>query len=330
MFSVVGAAEALLPGGRMTEWQRDWCTAEIVASYLRGRNGDVASAGEILAQALRWRLEHKDILSGARAPEWQSDLRIIARCDSGQPVLYMCCRHHLPVCNVQAVVEHVACVLEAAVRSMGRERQFDVVVDAHGFASGHDARALLPLLRMAPAYRERLRTALVVDAPPALRAVYGLAAPALAEATRRKVVWSSRGEALEHLRRLCGEETAEILRREMAGNRVGRGCVPGAVLGRRLPSELRTAGVLVQRERPGHRQRHPLGRSGWTPSGALCGAWAHLGRSCCRRRPLPLVASSKLPPPANCKYGEVLPSPATTWGWRRWPLFAASLSASVN
>merc|ERR1712125_157296 len=98
----------------MTDWQRSWCTPENIELYLRGRKGDVLAAAGIVAQTLQWREEHQEVMSGARVPRWQSDFRVLARCDSGHPLVYLCFRHHLPTSNVRAIVEHGACVLEAA------------------------------------------------------------------------------------------------------------------------------------------------------------------------------------------------------------------------
>lgn len=238
--AVLEATRALLPNQHMSAWQRDWCTPETVRIYLRGRDGNVAKAAEILAQALKWREENKEILSGARVPEWQSDFRVLTRGTDGIPLIYMCYQHQVTP-NVKKICEHGAVVLEAAVRSLPKGvEQFDVFIDIFGFSARHlDARALFGLMKMIQQpYRDRLRTGYLIDAPRAFSSVYALGSKLVNEKTRKKGVFVTPEEAVAHVLATGGAVASEKLQEAIQWNRKNVGCNPGAVFGRRLPSEL--------------------------------------------------------------------------------------------
>lgn len=290
--AVIEHAQHLLPGHKMSEWQLSWCAPETVQLYLEGRKGDVHAAAKILAEALQWREQHKEILSGSRVPVWQSDFRIVARAESGHPIIYLCYRHHVPP-NVQLVLEHGAYVLEAAVHSMrGEARQFDIVIDCHGFNHTHlDPRPLAPLMKMIQQpYRERLRTAMFVGAPSAFSFVYRVGSRLVNENTRRKAMFASLDQAVAHVHRTAGGEAAQRLKDVFELNRQGEDCQPGEIEGRKLPSELDDAAVLFEGARRRLGTASEIGREGSeevaeeeeelkAPSSSSSAA-----RWCCRRR----------------------------------------------
>ena len=84
---VLACAKTLL-ARPLTACQESWCTPEVLQRFFRGRKGDVRAAAELLAQALEWREQHKELLSGARTPKWQGDLRILAQGEHGHPLVY--------------------------------------------------------------------------------------------------------------------------------------------------------------------------------------------------------------------------------------------------
>jgi len=249
----------------------------------------VEAAGEILAKALYWREEHKDLLTGARPPVWQGDLRILTRGVHGHPVAYLCFRHQPLSPSVQSALDHAAVVLEAAMQAMsGGVQTFDAVIDCHGFRllSNLDPRALIGLLEMVKQpYRDRLRTVLIVDAPLGFAPLWQLIAGALPEATRKKIRFTDAAGAAVQLGELDGPVAGQILEQVMARNRdqIGPGALP-----KKLPSELHDAAeamptsgsciadpsgltILRQKEvdvKANSGQRH------WFPS----------FRSCCHRR----------------------------------------------
>jgi len=237
---VVTLAEDLLPGRQMSAWQRSWCTAETVQIYLRGRQGDVHAAAKILADALEWRGRNQDILSGSRMPQWQSDLRVLTRAESGHPILYICFRH-VVAGNIAETLAHTALALEAGVLSLrGGAQEFDIIVDCHGFGPQHlDPRPLLPFMAMIKQpYRDRMRSAILVGAPMAFNFLYKVASRFANEKTRRKAKFMSVEEAVTHFRCIAGRDAARVVEGIMASNRQGMDCQPGEVKGRHLPSEL--------------------------------------------------------------------------------------------
>lgn len=242
---VVALAEDLLPGRRMSAWQRSWCTAETVSRFLRGRGGDVRAAAKILAEALAWREKHKGILSGSRTPQWQSDLRVLTRAESGHPIIYMCFVNVVGG-NVAETVAHLAVALEAGVLSLrGGAQQFDVFADCHGFGPQHlDPRPLIPLMKMLKQpFRDRLRTVVVIEAPLAFSLLANVCRqlnPTLA----RKTKFLSSEEAVAHVRRTGGIEAAQTVQGIIALNRQGTKGQPGETKGRQLPSELDDAANL--------------------------------------------------------------------------------------
>jgi hypothetical protein len=212
-----------LPGGALNEWQEQWCTPETVAIYLRGRMGDPGRAGEILARALDWRERYRHILTEAKQPKWNGDLRVVARGQDGHPVIYLCMRNAPPFSEKVAVIEHAAAVFEAAVRLMENSaNQIDVVVDCHGFSliNAPNPALLLDFLDMLKdPYRDRLRRVLVVEAPAAIGALWKVAKRVLPKATLRKVLWVNSTQLDTELERNSGPPVVEAVRRAMACNR---------------------------------------------------------------------------------------------------------------
>lgn len=239
----VRLAEQLLPAGKMTSWQREWCTPENVGRYLGGRSGDPAAAAGILAQALAWRKDYKDVLSGAREPRWQTDFRVLARGVDGVPIIYGCFRHNVPAtaANLRDIKEHMAAVLEAASRQRRRSAAAaDNIVDCHGFRmmDNLNPAPMLALMKMVnQPYRDGLRTAIVVDAPRSFQMLWRAAAPLLSEKTKNKIRFLPRAEAVQHIAAASGAKAAAVIDRVMALNRGAEGCTDGCK-GSRFPSEV--------------------------------------------------------------------------------------------
>lgn len=55
-----------------------------------GLRGSQDSAVASLSTALCWRKKHRSVLTGARVPSWQGDMRVVARGESGHPVTHSC------------------------------------------------------------------------------------------------------------------------------------------------------------------------------------------------------------------------------------------------
>merc|ERR1712039_217304 len=209
----------------MTEWQRSFCTSENVRRYYEGRDGNPAAAAEIFAQALRWREEYREVLSGERAPKWQTDLRVLARGETGYPIIYGCFRFNVPATQstTQHIVEHMAAVMEAAAKAAVRSGVFaaDNIMDCHGYrmADNLNPAPLLALMRMCnQPYRDGLRTAIVVDAPQSFQLLWRLAKPLLSEKTKQKIRFLSREEAFQLLIKLNGLNAAQAVDRVMRLN----------------------------------------------------------------------------------------------------------------
>jgi len=238
--AVIEKAEQLLPGRKMSEWQRSWCTRETVEIYVRGRDGDTEKAAEILAEALSWRAQYQEVLSGARVPRWQSDFRVLARAESGHPILF-CCLRHVMVGDTQATIESMAVVFEEGVRSMrGDAKQYDVVLDIHGFSFRHmNPSPMIPFFRMMrQPFRDRLRTIILVGASRAFSFLTQMTRPMMDEKTHKKVIFKPPTEAVAHVSRVAGNKAGQTLQAMLDLDREGKDCQPGEIPGRRMPSEL--------------------------------------------------------------------------------------------
>jgi len=222
---VVDSARRQLPGCRMSAWQAGWCTPDVVEIFIRGRRDNIRQAGEKLARALRWREEHKEVLSGFRIPRWQGDMRVLTRGEAGNPLIYMCMRNQVRHPNVNDTVEHMASVLEAAVEDMrDNATTFDFIIDCHGFrmSSNLNPRPMAALAEMLKnVYRERLGTGLIVDAPLNFRMMWP--SKLLSEKYSKKIRFVSRAEALECILRTAGSQAAETVERVMTQNRTDTG-----------------------------------------------------------------------------------------------------------
>eukprot|EP00439_Symbiodinium_sp_Y106_P084471 s498_g25.t2 len=232
----VAAAAADILGG-LSDWQRSWCTEEVVSIYERGRPGDVPAAGQLLAKALRWRQQHEDILVGNRQPKWVHDCRVLTHGDEGHPLVYVCMRHQTTFCNSNDV-EHFAVVMEAAVKEMSpTAQQVDWIMDFHGadFRNHLDPRVMISIGEMMQQpYRDRLPSVILVDFPFILRPMMNIALPFLPVKTRNKVYRLSADAAVDQIKEFQGHRAAQIVQQVVQENRNDSG--PGA-LPKSLPSE---------------------------------------------------------------------------------------------
>ncbi|CAE7640795.1 unnamed protein product [Symbiodinium sp. CCMP2592] len=232
---VVAEAADILGG--LSDWQRSWCTEEVVSIYERGRPGDVPAAGQLLAKALRWRQQHEDILVGRRLPKWVHDCRVLTHGDEGHPLVYVCMRHQTTFCNSNDV-EHFAVVMEAAVKEMPpTAQQVDWIMDFHGadFRNHLDPRVMISIGEMMQQpYRDRLRSVILVDFPFILRPMMNIALPFLPVKTRNKVYRLSADAAVNQIKEFQGHRAAQIVQQVVRENRNDTG--PGA-LPKSLPSE---------------------------------------------------------------------------------------------
>eukprot|EP00438_Fugacium_kawagutii_P022561 Skav202592 [mRNA] locus=scaffold1305:165515:172218:- [translate_table: standard] len=199
---VLRKAEEIVGG--LSDWQRSFCTPQarkiagkalqvllVLGIYLDGRKGDPYAAAEILAKSLIWR-EHawQDVLTGSRLPKWQGDFRLLSQSDDGHPLLYLCCRHQHRAFNVRHTLEHVAVVLETAIKTMP------------------------PLVQQAHV--------MMVDAPVMIQPVWSIVYPLLPPATQRKFKFLSANEAKQVLQELQGYDSASTVWQVMQDNRGSR------------------------------------------------------------------------------------------------------------
>merc|ERR1740121_478027 len=170
----------------MSLLQEAWCTPETVQIYVRARPGDLPESARLLAKALCWRQEHKDVLTGMRLPVWQGDMRVVARGVEGHPIIIMHMGSQPDRTDPKAIADHVAAVLEAAVTSACNGAQtFDAVCDCRGFQlqKNLDPRPLGAVFTMLKhPYRSRLRHGFVVDAPRAFGVLWKMARGIMAPA----------------------------------------------------------------------------------------------------------------------------------------------------
>lgn len=227
---LVEAAKQQLPGRALTPWQARFCTPENITPYRRlaGRAGagdgiGLKSAAGRLVETLQWREQFKEVLSGARTPVWQGDLRVLTRGEEGHPVIYLSFRHSPRNAGVKHTTEHVACVLEAATLAMrGKAQQLDFVCDCIGFQISNAMRlevasALLKMFK-AP-YRGRLREGVIVDSPRTFSALWRATAGMMSEKTKKRISFRSQNETVAHFRKLAGDAAADVIANVMAANR---------------------------------------------------------------------------------------------------------------
>lgn len=224
--------------GGLSDWQRSFCTPEVLRIYSNGRKGDPCAAAEILAKSLIWREQYKDILTGSRLPKWQGDFRLLSQSDDGHPLLYLCCRHQTSAFSVSDTLEHVAAVLETAVKTMPKSvQQMDVVVDCHGFCLRYnmDPRVVMGIAELLrQPYRDRLRVVMMVDAPMMIQPVWSIVYPLLPPATQKKFRFLNADEAVLALKELQGKDCASTVWQVMQSNRG----LQGQPSKPRMPSEL--------------------------------------------------------------------------------------------
>lgn len=229
--------------GGLSDWQRSFCTPEVLRIYFNGRKGDPCAAAEILANSLIWREQYKDVLTGSRLPKWQGDLRLLSQSEDGHPLLYLCCQQQTHAFSVSDTLEHVAAVLEAAVKAMPKSvQQMDVVVDCHGFCLRYnmDPRVVMGIAELLrQPYRDRLRVVMMVDAPTMIQPVWSIVYPLLPPATQKKFRFLNADEAVLALKELQGKDSTSTVWQVMQSNRGLQGLKPSKP---RMPSELCQSG----------------------------------------------------------------------------------------
>jgi len=232
--NVVSIARDELPGGRMSDWQRTWCTAQNVDLYIQSRPGNLPAAGKLLAKALQWREENREVLTGKRIPQWQGDMRVFALGHHGHPILMMSMASQPGRTKASDIIDHTAAVLEAALHAMCQGvDQFDVVLNCKGFAlwKNLDPRPVAGVMEMLKhPYRNRLRLGLIVGAPKAFNTLWNMAKGMMAQATREKIHFVSRTELISTLTRSAGADAAAVVQQELAS--------PAPSGSWRFPSEL--------------------------------------------------------------------------------------------
>jgi len=221
--SVLQKVAGSLQARQLTEWQRQWCTPQTVQMHLDARKGDLEKASEILAEALRQREEFKDVLSFARQPVWQSDFRVLARGTDGHTCAYFCLRNQVDRPSARDALEHIALVLEVAVKQLQQHATtFDVVCDCHGLKLSRnlDPRVALGFASLLKhAFRDRLRLGVVIDAGMVFGSLWRVFAPALPAKTKDKIVISSSTAALQKLNEVAGKSVADAVAEQMRINR---------------------------------------------------------------------------------------------------------------
>mmetsp|Transcript_93769 Transcript_93769/g.265170 ORF Transcript_93769/g.265170 Transcript_93769/m.265170 type:complete len:375 (-) Transcript_93769:70-1194(-) len=276
---VVCLAGERVPGG-LTPWLCEWCTDATVERYFRGRKGNIEAAARILAEALCFRQQHQDVLSGAREPRWMCDLRVLSRGEDGHPVAYGCFRSQKCATSsiLEDTIDHMTMTFEAATKAVrGEATNADLVIDCYGFSLTMNLHPtpMLSLARMAnQTYRDILRTAYVVDPPTGLHILWRMLSPLLSERTRAKVCFMSLDEAVELLRQRHGARVADTVLCVAMAHR-GRGSAPAP----RFPSEVSTDEAdegeeWLERDqgREGPKEATP-GAQGELPAGAAGPRW---------------------------------------------------------
>lgn len=236
MQEVVRLAAATLPE-EMSAWQRSWCSYENLKMYLEARNGNVEDAAEILSLGLIWREKHSEVLSGSRTPNWNGDIRVLTRSRDGHALIYCCYVNQADRPHWEDTIEHVAAVMEAAVKALrGEAKQVDFVCDCHGFQfrKNADPRVGKNSVEMSKhAFRNRLRYCFIVDAGRAMETGWRWISPRLPPATREKVHFSSSAGVVQFLAEMVDPDVSRRVEDVMARNRSKNPALPKS-----LPSEL--------------------------------------------------------------------------------------------
>lgn len=210
--NLLQAAAPQVEGG-LDDWLKKWCTAEVLAAFAKASSQDTAVKS--LAIALNWRQKHRAVLTGAKAPCWQGDMRVVARAGSGHPVIFMSMAHQPPASNSASIIEHMAAVLEAACQHMNHGAWgFDVVCDCRGFqlSKNLDPRPAIAAMEMLKhAYRGRLRRALVVSAPYAFNGLWHVVKGLLPKPTQEKILFVAVKEAKLEIEKSYGCAAQKVL-----------------------------------------------------------------------------------------------------------------------
>jgi hypothetical protein len=209
--------------------------------YLRSRNFDVRAAAEACKHSFKWRCERrpdKIFCSFCTEDKHSHNMRCVGFDAEGSPVIYTCFEGATRRWNVTANMEHTTRLLEDCQKLINqrrratgqvreryavtpKEEQWCLMVDFQGFGiSDCDPRTGVHCAHLLAHYPERLKSAVIVDAPFGWNFLWGAIRPILDTRTSSKVHFVRSTDNQEAWNSLgLGNEAIEWLRAEIAENR---------------------------------------------------------------------------------------------------------------
>lgn len=224
---VLAAARKKFDGTLGTE-ELSWLTRDTAAIYVAAKKSQHDQI-KLLSDAVSWRLKKRDLLSACECPSCLAnpqshDARIFGQDGDGDVVCMNC--FALPrELSPRTIADHMACLFERALRQFPAPapalRRWTWVIDMHGFGIKHtDPRTSIELLHLLDcAYPERLKLALVVDAPTIFWGLWNAVKPLMAAKTAAKIEFISWDNAPGRYQECFGSAVARRLSAEGAENR---------------------------------------------------------------------------------------------------------------
>jgi len=203
----------------LTAQEINWLTPAILDTYVNARS-TLKEQTSILKEAMQWRIQNRDLLADLICPRCSvNPLSHDARCFGVDPegdLVFMNCFALPRDFNPSGIAQHMACVFERSLRAYPLAKKWTWIIHMHGFGLKNlDPRTSIKLLHLLQvAYRDRLKRAIVLDAPVMFGRSWSVIQPFIKEKTAKSIhfdTWPAvREELFESLgpaiaNRLCSE-----------------------------------------------------------------------------------------------------------------------------
>ena len=204
-----------------------FCTDGTLERFTRACCYDVDKAEEFMRKALRWRADKQPwavTCPGCAASPRAHSLRCIGTDAAGRPVLYHCFAQadgrHVAAHNtahLMRILEDCCALMDAAEPQVP---QWVWVFDFHGYGLwDNNPSTVVAAAQFLPMHPNRLFKVLMLDAPTAFSAIWGVVSGFLTDITKAKITFTSLAELRDVAAGFAGDEVAAWLEAEATENR---------------------------------------------------------------------------------------------------------------
>merc|ERR1712113_493029 len=219
--------ELLQPGqplGDLSEFAKAYADEAFCRRLLRKYPNNFQKASDKFRQALIWREQDRDLLTGRKFAH-ACDYRVIGADLAKRPILYMCYKNML-LPTSQCYDQMVVCLLQAIDNMPPGVERASHIWDLHGMKFRFSDMNPAPLIQMAATveayFAERMQDLIIIEMPRVAGFLKDALWPLISEKTKSKVKFVNQEQAREYLQGACDQEVSQRILAVMAQNRDSR------------------------------------------------------------------------------------------------------------